>query len=164
MKRLKFGKLTEEGLVPTEKLQLHLTKEVYERTQTIKAWAETHVLPAAVVQTEYDVEQLSGGQAVPPPETVLLIPVGWQVTYRHETSKTGTVMRRLGIECLAEFAPPVACGVIMKLFGFVNPVMQSKMWMRSLGKGRYSVNFIEPVDGDWSAFPVRASEPERVLH
>src|SRR3954463_11082454 len=125
-KRVKFGKLLEKDVLPAIKLTLDLTKEAHARIEEVVAHASEHVMPHEMVKMEYDLEQLTGVLTVPPPPFVAEIPEGFVCVYRHETTQNGTVMRRLGIACPGEFPPHAAVGVIMRLFGFVNPIPNVK--------------------------------------
>jgi hypothetical protein len=146
---LRRGKLVKPGHKLPEEMVLEMTKEVMARIEEVRDWAAAHPVPYEEVYRLYEAYKATGVSRIPPPESRLTIPQGFRVAYGHELSSKGTVLHRVCVVSPGEVPPQAAIGVIMKAFGFVNPPVNCKIWMNPVSEGRYAVNVLEPLDGDW---------------
>ena len=150
-KTVRHGKVVNLGEVLPQDLTLEITYEVDQRAGEIIDWAFANPVPFATVKVEFEKAKLNGMVGVAPPEASLTIPRGFEVAYWHEETSGGVPIRRLSVTCPAKAVPQAAVGVIMKLFGFVNPLVNCKVWMHQISKKHYAVNVLEPVTGDWES-------------
>jgi hypothetical protein len=148
-KVIRRGKLVEEGEKTSSEMTLILTNDTDARAEDIIAWAEANPVPFATVQARFSAYQLSGVPVVPPPQGHMPVPEGFEVGYWHELHSRGFPLRRLWMTAPGEMPPAAAVQVMARLFRFVNPLVDCKVWLNKIDRRRYAVNVLEPVSGDW---------------
>lgn len=107
--------------------------------------AEHSVIDHATVKT-----QTAETRKVDP----LYIPFGYLASYTHEEVIPGVIFRHLSVsvsggEPGAAPHPDIVRG-IMQEFRFINDTDEVEGWMVRLPDGRYEINVMEPICGDWA--------------
>lgn len=150
-KKVKRGRVVDRDEVQAEDLTLVIDSEVDARAQEIASWAKDNPVPFAQVKADFEKAQITGQLYRPPQEGQMQVQTGFSVAYWHEVASSGAIVRRLVVACPAKVPPAPAVGILMRLFGFVNPMVNCKVWMNFIDKRRYAVNVLEPVTGDWES-------------
>jgi hypothetical protein len=131
-----------------ETLVLNITPELHDMVKELVAKAEANVIPFEVMYARAEAAR-NGFRPKDPNADFTIFYDGWQYCYTHENHSKGVPLRHLSVSCPHQFPPAPACGTIMSLFGFVNPLVNVKVWMEQIGDNHYAVNMVEPIDGDW---------------
>jgi hypothetical protein len=82
-------------------------------------------------------------------DTTIDLPFGYRVTFTVEHQPT-TVCRHLSISVSDPGKLPgiAAVEMLMKEFGFINPLNRCLMWLEEFDPGHQAVNLMEPISGD----------------